>query len=317
MPDCAMSFEAHPANTSVDHLQALYDEGFRRLSLGIQDFDAKVQDAIHRFQSVQQVEYITLKAREIGFVGINYDLVYGLPFQNIQGLSKTLEEVIRLKPDRIAFYSYAHVPWLKPGQRKYTELDLPDASLKMELYHLARNKFEYHGYLDVGMDHFALAHDDLAIAYLNHSLHRNFMGYTDRHTRLLIGLGTSSISDSWYAFAQNEKTVEQYLERVTARKLPVFKGHLLNREDLIIRRHILNIMCKGETHWDHFCTDTDAIHQAIPVWREMEQEGLLHLSSHGLKVSKSGMNFLRNICMALDARHHRALSSSPKYSRAI
>jgi oxygen-independent coproporphyrinogen-3 oxidase len=312
LPDCAMSFEAHPENTRYEHLKLLYDEGFRGLSLGIQDLDSCVQDAIHRHHTIGQVETITGIARNIGYTSINFDLIYGLPFQSISGLRQTLNTVMKLRPDRISFYSYTHLPWMKPGQRKYTEADLPSVSLKMELYRMACAVFEFFGYTNVGMDLFALPHDALASANRKHNLHRNVMGYSDRHTNLLIGLGASAIGDSWYAFAQNEKIVEQYMQKVLKGELPLLKGHVLDREDLIVRRHILNIMCKGETSWEHFCTHTDAIENARPQLQLMQDEGILELSQTGLKVTSKGKRFLRNICLSIDARHHR---SEPELTR--
>ena len=250
-PEAEFSFEAHPANTTAAHLQTLYNLGFRRLSLGIQDFDPIVQFTIHREQSFEQVEEVTKNARRIGYTSINYDLIYGLPMQTMQGLTNTMMLVAALMPDRIAFYSYAHVPWLKPGQRRFTEMDLPDAQLKTKLYEIGRRLLKNYGYLEIGMDHFALPCDTLLEAERTGTLHRNFMGYTNNHTQLLIGLGVSSISDSLYAYAQNVKVVEEYLDLVNKGELPVFKGHILTYEDLIIRKHILNIMCKGQTKWDH------------------------------------------------------------------
>lgn len=193
------------------------------MSLGIQDFDPRVQKAIHRLQSFEQVKNITGLAREIGYTSINYDLIYGLPFQTVESITDTIDKVKLLRPDRIAFYSYAHVPWIKPAQRGYSDSDLPEASTKRKLYETGREMLEWAGYLEIGMDHFALPTDSLFKAAATGKLHRNFMGYTSDKTRLLIGLGVSSISDSWTAFAQNVKSVEGYLEKVNAGELPVFR----------------------------------------------------------------------------------------------
>ncbi|RZJ80262.1 MAG: oxygen-independent coproporphyrinogen III oxidase, partial [Chryseobacterium sp.] len=225
--DAQLSFEAHPANTTFDHLKILYALGFRRLSLGIQDFDPKVQHMINRFQTPEQVAEVTNKARFLGYNSINFDLIYGLPSQNLEGLAQTIRSVIQLNPDRIAYYSYAHVPWLKPGQRHFTEKDLPVGDEKLALYQKGRAMFVDGGYRDVGMDHFALESDSLYQASRAKLLHRNFMGYTEQHTHLLIGLGVSSISDGWTGFAQNCKSVEAYLKKISEGVLPVEKGHIL------------------------------------------------------------------------------------------
>jgi len=262
-PQAEFSFEAHPANTTTEHLKTLYDLGFKRLSLGIQDFDPAVQFIINRHQTLEQVQSVTADARKIGFTSINFDLIYGLPLQTVNGLKDTMFKVAGLMPDRIAFYSYAHVPWIKPGQRRFTEKDLPDTQYKSILYEIGRDLLKSYGYQEIGMDHFALPEDDLVKAEKTGTLHRNFMGYTSQHTQLLIGLGVSSISDSLYAFAQNVKTVEEYLQLVNEGNLPVFKGHLLTSEDLIIRKHILDIMCKGETKWNPTKGATDALRPVI------------------------------------------------------
>lgn len=301
-PDAEFSFEAHPNNTTEQHLRTLYDLGFRRLSLGIQDFDPKVQKIINRMQSFEQVEMVTKQARETGYSSINYDLIYGLPLQTYEGLGDTIRLVEKLMPDRIAFYSYAHVPWIKPGQRSFTEADLPSVSEKQRLYELGRKMFTEMGYEEIGMDHFALSTDSLYKAERSGKLHRNFMGYTHQYTQLMIGLGVSSISDSWFAFAQNVKKVEEYLDLVNKGQLPVFKGHQLTEEDLLIRKHILNLMCKGETTWDNTRPLNEALKAGLERVKLLEVDGLVVIGEDRLTVSPPGKRFLRNICMALDAR---------------
>ena len=300
--DSAFSFEGHPGNTSKAHLETLYNLGFKRLSLGIQDFDPRVQLIINRIQTVEEVENTTTVARQTGYNSINYDLIYGLPLQTLEGLKETVAEVVRLKPDRIAYYSYAHVPWVKPGQRRYTEKDLPDAALKQQLYETGRQMLKDAGYEEIGMDHFTLKSDSLYLAAQQGKLHRNFMGYTDQYSRLMIGLGVSSISDSWAGFAQNEKKVETYLELIRHGQLPVVKGHLSTKEDLMLRQHILNIMCKGYTSWDRteeFCT---AFFEGLKRMEALEADGLVEIRPTSLNVTVTGKRYLRNICMTLDAR---------------
>jgi len=315
-PKAEFGFEGHPANTTVNHLQALYDLGFTRISLGIQDFDPKVQFVINRSQSFEQVKTVTEQARRIGYTSVNYDLIYGLPLQTLQGLTNTMMQVTQLMPDRIAFYSYAHVPWIKPGQRRFTEKDLPGTKEKIQLYQVGRELLKGYGYIEIGMDHFALPGDSLLFAENTGSLHRNFMGYTAQYTQLLVGLGVSAISDSLYAFSQNVKTVEEYLGLVNEGKLPAFKGHLLTTEDRAIRGHILNIMCKGETHWTH--TETRGpLFEAIGRLQPMANDDLIELNPRSLKVTPLGKRFLRNICMALDARLWEIQPATQLFSMSV
>ncbi len=316
-PEAEFGFEAHPNNTTVTHLQTLYNLGFRRLSLGIQDFDPIVQKIINRHQSVQQVRDITYAARRIGYTSINYDLIYGLPLQTTIGLINTFQVISELMPDRIAFYSYAHVPWIKPGQRHFTEDDLPDPQAKNKLYEIGRSLLKNYGYEEIGLDHFALPDDELFNAERTGKLHRNFMGYTSNHTQLLIGLGVSSISDSWYAFAQNVKVVEDYLSLVNNNEWPVVKGHLLTQDDLVIRRHILNIMCKGKTKWNHYTEPCNSLFDGLERLQPLADDGLILLNSWGLKVTPLGKRFLRNICTALDARLWADKPGTQLFSMAI
>ncbi|MDF3078958.1 MAG: hemN [Sphingobacteriaceae bacterium] len=308
------SFEAHPANTTTEHLKVLYESGFRRLSLGIQDFDPVVQAIINRRQSIVQVAKVTWEAREIGFTSINYDLIYGLPLQKLSSIENTVAEVAKLRPDRIAFYSYAHVPWIKSGQRRFTEADLPDNEEKRELYELGRKLLLAEGYHDIGMDHFALESDSLYKASREHKLHRNFMGYTHQFTQLSIGLGVSAISDSWYAFAQNEKEVESYLQKVAAGHFPLIKGHLLSTEDMLIRRHILNIMCFGKTLINaHYPLFREFIDRLLPL----QFDGLVEIDGETITVTPTGTAFLRNICMCFDQKLWDKKLESQLFSKAV
>lgn len=317
LKDSQLSFEAHPNNTTKQHLETLYAAGFRRLSLGVQDFDPRVQKAIHRLQSFEQVKNITELAREIGYTSVNYDLIYGLPFQTIESITDTIDKVKLLRPDRIAFYSYAHVPWIKPAQRGYSDSDLPEPSMKRKLYETGREMLEWAGYLEIGMDHFALPTDSLFKAAATGKLHRNFMGYTSDKTRLLVGLGVSSISDSWTAFAQNVKSVEGYLEKVNAGELPVFRGHLLTAEDLVLRQHILNIICKGKTCWKREDEQCNSLYSALEQLEELELDKLVNIVPFNLEVTTTGKNFIRNICMAFDARLYKSQPQTHLFSQTV
>lgn len=308
------SFEGHPANTTREHLQALYDLGFRRVSYGIQDFDPIVQDVINRYQSFEQVQSVVEQARAIGYTSVNFDLVYGLPMQKLETIQDTIHKVIELRPDRIAFYSYAHVPWLKPGQRKFTEKDLPLDQEKRQLYETGLELFRDAGYKDVGLDHFAFESDALYQSMKNKKLHRNFMGYTDKYTELMISLGVSAISDTWNGFAQNIKVVEPYQEAVANGMFPINKGHILNAEDLLIRRHILNIMCRNETEFAKDELNLPAIKEGLEHCKDLEIDGLVKLNGSKLKVTENGKAFLRNICLCFDARYWRKVPERAVFS---
>lgn len=311
-------FEAHPNSTTREHLESLYRLGFRRCSFGVQDYDPLVQKTINRIQPFERVRQVTEGAREIGYTSISHDLVFGLPHQTLDNVIDTIEKTGQLQPDRLAFYSYAHVPWIKgTGQRGFSEADLPRDEAKRALYEAGKRLFSDLGYEEIGMDHFALETDSLYQSMQNRSLHRNFMGYTASKTRLMVGLGMSAIGDSWDAFAQNEKTVPEYEARANRGELPVFRGHLLTDEDRIIRQHILNIMCHFETSWEDSEMRFPELEASIDMLEEMKTDGLLQLKQHGLTVPESSRPFVRNICMAFDLRLRRSAPDTRIFSMTI
>ncbi|SMP94642.1 oxygen-independent coproporphyrinogen-3 oxidase [Epilithonimonas pallida] len=311
------SFEGHPNNTTREHLQTLFDLGFNRVSFGVQDYDPKVQKAINRIQPFENVKNVTEWAREIGYKGISHDLVFGLPHQTWEATEYTIRKTLELKPDRLAFYSYAHVPWVKGvGQRGFDESDLPTGDEKRRLYEDGKKLLEELGYIEIGMDHFALEHDDLYQSLIQKKLHRNFMGYTSSKTQLMVGLGMSAISDSWYAFAQNAKTVEEYQKIVEEGEIPVFRGHILDGEDLTIRKHILNLMCQLETSWD-LQTSFPEIENAIEKLKEMETDGLVEISDNQIKITEKGRAFTRNVAMVFDLRMMRNKPETRIFSMTI
>lgn len=311
------SFEGHPNNTTKEHLQTLYTLGFRRVSFGVQDYDEKVQKAINRVQPFENVEKVTLWAREIGYESISHDLVFGLPFHTWEKMEYTIRKTMALKPDRIAFYSYAHVPWIKGvGQRGFDENDLPSGEEKRKLYENGKTLLQELGYKEIGMDHFSLEHDELYQSMLSKKIHRNFMGYTAGKTQLMLGLGMSAISDSWYAFAQNEKTVEEYQKRVENGEIPVFRGHILSSEDLKIRKHILNLMCQLETSWDIETTFPE-LSQTLDKLKEMEADGLVEITENGIKITDAGRAFTRNVAMAFDLRMLRKAPETRLFSMTV
>jgi oxygen-independent coproporphyrinogen-3 oxidase len=308
-----ISVEGHPNSTTIDQLKVLYSLGARRLSLGIQDFNEKVQKQINRIQTFEQVEKVCLEARDLGYHSINFDLIYGLPHQTINTVADTIEKTLSLKPDRIAFYSYAHVPWIKKAQKSYEEF-LPAPEEKRALYELGKEKLQASGYKEIGMDHFALESDGLYQALLSGDLHRNFMGYTTQATKYVIGLGVSSISDIWTGFSQNHKTIKEYQDALDKNEFPAFRGHILNNEDLSVRQHILDLMCQFVTSFDDTYVDLMDVKARLS---ELESDQLIEWDGNRLFVTETGRPFIRNICMSLDMRMIRKKPESQLFSQTI
>lgn len=312
------SFEGHPNNTTKEHLQTLYNLGFRRVSFGVQDYNPTVQKAIHRIQPFENVKRVTEQAREIGYTSVGHDIIFGLPFQTEVHVEETIKKTKALLPDRIAFYSYAHVPWIKGnGQRGFKDSDLPKADSKQNQYQLGKKLLADAGYYDIGMDHFALQTDSLYKASKNETMHRNFMGYTASKTKAMIGLGVSSISDSWYAFAQNVKNLEDYYQLIDEDIIPVFRGHILTKEDLIIRQHILNLMCHFKTGWMANGLYFDEIPEILIKLQEMQEDGLVQIELNQIFITEKGKPFVRNICMAFDMLLQRNKPETQLFSMTI
>ena len=285
----------------------------------MQDYNETVQKAIHRIQPFHNVAKVTFWAREIGYTSISHDLVFGLPFQTLDSCIDTIEKTKSLNPDRLAYYSYAHVPWIKgSGQRGFDETNLPKDEEKRRLYETGKELLSEKGFYEIGMDHFALETDSMYKAFKDGGLHRNFMGYNAGKTQLMIGLGVSSISDSWYSFAQNEKTLEEYYQRIEAGELPVFRGHLLTDEDLLIRKHILNLMCRFETSWEPNGTNYfSELPEVLHSLTEMEQDGLISFGTNKIIVTEKGKPYVRNVCMAFDLRLKRKAPDTQLFSMVV
>jgi oxygen-independent coproporphyrinogen-3 oxidase len=292
--------------------------GFRRVSYGVQDYNETVQKAIHRIQPFENVKRATDLAREIGYTSVGHDIIFGLPFQTLEHVKQTILKTKELEPDRLAFYSYAHVPWIKGnGQRGFNNNDLPSAELKRAQYELGKEMLTQVGYHEIGMDHFALPTDSLYQSLIESQLHRNFMGYTASKTQAMIGLGVSSISDSWYGFSQNVKGLESYYNLINDNILPVYRGHILNEEDLIIRKHILNLMCRFKTNWGADNLYFKELPNALIQLKEMETDGLLHVNESSIEVTKKGQPFVRNICMAFDVLLQRKAPNTQLFSMTV
>ncbi|MCB1173726.1 MAG: oxygen-independent coproporphyrinogen III oxidase [Leptospiraceae bacterium] len=306
------SIEIDPRRARADQLQTLYDLGFRRVSLGVQDFDPEVQRLINRNQPYSDTVRVSELARSIGYTSVNFDLVYGLPAQYLETIRDTVKRTIALRPDRIALYSYAHVPWIKGAQRLFTEADLPSGPDKRALYELAREMLLEAGYQEVGMDHFALEQDPLWQSALQGTLHRNFMGYTSRRTELLLGLGSSAISDSWDCFHQTNKVSRKYQKEIQDTGHSTLRGHKLNAEDLELRGYILDVACRLKTR-----LPDDLYADVQDCLSEMAADGLVQFEDNWLIVTESGRAFLRNVCMGLDLRMRRNKPEARVFSQAI
>ncbi|MEW6434574.1 MAG: oxygen-independent coproporphyrinogen III oxidase [Myxococcota bacterium] len=313
--DAELSIEVDPRVTTKDQLEVLAKLGFTRISLGIQDFDPAVQAAVNRHQTVDEVRAVTEAARALGFDSVNYDLIYGLPRQTPESIIRTMEAVKSLKPDRIAFYGYAHVPWMKTVMRKFEDSDVPAGPAKRALYETGRAALAEAGYHEIGLDHFGLESDGLLAASRAGRLHRNFMGYTERRTMPIFALGVSAIGDTWTAYAQNEKTVPDWHARLAKDELPIARGHVLTEEDLVLRRHILDVMTRFEADWANGrVAYLDEVQGRLD---EMQRDGLVEVSATGVRVTEAGRPFVRNVCMALDARLARQAPDRPIFSRTV
>lgn len=311
------SFEGHPNNTTFEHLQTLRNLGFDRVSFGVQDYDERVQKAIHRIQPFEKVQQVTEWSRSLGYHSVSHDIIYGLPFQTTESIIKSIEKTSVLNPDRISFYSYAHVPWIKGnGQRGFKDSDLPKNEEKRNLYETGRQMLEQNGYFEIGMDHFAKESDSLYRSFQNNTLHRNFMGYTSSKTTVMIGLGASSISDCETAFAQNEKNIEKYSELIHENQFPVIKGHALTNEDLILRKAILEIICQ-------FQTDLNNVYPVINKEEitnrltEFLNDDLIFINNDVLTVTELGKTFVRNICMSFDEHLIQNMPDTQLFSMTI
>lgn len=306
------SIEVDPRRTTTEQLVALKELGFDRVSLGVQDFHPEVQRLVNRIQPYEITEKITTEARRLGYRSVNFDLIYGLARQTPETMMETVRKTVQLRPDRIALYSFALVPWIKPAQRLFKDEDLPVGKEKRDLYELARHELLQAGYVEVGMDHFALATDSLSNALKNKTLHRNFMGYTDQRTDLLLGLGVSSISETPYSFHQNEKVFATYQQRVEADEIPTHRGHVLTDEDRDRRAQILEFMTAGAV-----TLRSEQLAAAGEFLREMIHDRLVALEGNTLRMTEAGKPFLRNACLFFDERLKRQKPQTQVFSRSV
>ncbi len=312
--DAEISLEIDPRVTTLEHLKTLRHLGFNRVSMGVQDFDPKVQEAIHRHQTEEQTRQAYEWCRELGFSSVNMDFVYGLPFQTRDSFEKNLKMITALGPDRVAFYNYAHVPWHVSYQKFIPEYALPGAQLKGELFETALAIFKEAHYLPIGLDHFAKPTDELVRAFEARTLRRNFMGYTTQKESLLLAFGVSSISEVEDTYVQNFRKLSDYYKALDENRWPVMRGHRLTADDQLRRHIIMELMC----HLEIPASLVRSLKRERLELEPMVLDGFLEITSEKIRVTELGRVFLRNIGMVFDAYLSQEALSSPKlYSRTI
>ena len=324
-PGAEVAIEVDPRVTTEEHLATLRHVGFNRISMGVQDADERVQDLIGRHQTWEQTATVHEAARRLGYESINVDLVYGLPGQNERSFARLLELVVGLRPDRVAVYSFALVPWMRPHQKRIDVGLLPDRDLKFGLLSMAISRLTDAGYDQIGMDHFALPDDELATAYAERTLSRNFMGYTTKRGTEIVGLGTSAISDIGAAYAQNHRRLASYYEAVDAGELPVERGIALDSEDRLRRFVITELMCNGRLLAsevadrfgvdlaDHFAIELAELHAP----GGLVEAGFVQITDGGIEATASGRLFIRNVAMVFDARLRATTGDGQAFSRTV
>lgn len=319
-PDMEASVEIDPRRLTLDKVQALRDVGFNRASIGVQDNNPEVQKAVHRIQPLELTREVVGWIRDSGFQSLNIDLIYGLPHQTVESFEQTIDEILELRPDRLAVFSYAHVPWIKPAQKILKDEILPTPEVKLHLLKLTVEKLTAAGFVDIGMDHFARADDELAIAQREKTLQRNFQGYSTKGGTDIYSFGMSSISQADDIYWQNQKELPPYYADVDAGRLPITRGYVLTPEDLLRRTTIMRLMCDRSLDYaamsktlgldfeQHFAAELASLD-------DLEQGGLLQRSPGHLQVTELGQLFIRIIAMRFDA--YMLEGKKGRYSKAI
>lgn len=314
------SIEIDPRELNKDTLPLLRELGFNRMSLGVQDFDPRVQKAVNRIQPEAVTIGALEQARALGFRSINLDLIYGLPFQSETSFSATLDHILAIRPDRLSVFNYAHLPEMFKPQRRINEEDLPSPAEKLAILDMAIHKLTDAGYVYIGMDHFALPDDELAIAQREGTLYRNFQGYSTHADCDLVAMGMTAISDVSHHYAQNEKTEEGYGVAIDAGRLPIIRGLALSDDDQLRRKVITELICHFQLSFSAIENDygikfTDYFSSELNKLSPMVDDGLLELHTEGLEVRPAGKLLIRNICMVFDA--YLQQGSSQRFSRVI
>jgi oxygen-independent coproporphyrinogen-3 oxidase len=324
--DAEIGIEVDPRVTSPEHVTGLRALGFNRLSMGVQDFTPEVQEAVHRVQSVALTRGLVERSRAAGFRSINIDLIYGLPLQTLEGFARTIDEVVAIRPDRVAVYSFAFVPWIKAHMKGFSESSLPDAALKLRLLALTIDAFTRAGYRHIGMDHFALPEDELSLAIEDRRLHRNFMGYTVGSACDMVALGISGIGDVQGAYVQNVKKLPEYQAALAAGRFPIGRGRALDADDEVRRHVITQIMCNA--HLDvreverRFGLRFDEVFapelRALTGPDSPGEHGMVVVTPDAIEVTALGRLFVRNVCMVFDRYlATRTAGTRPVFSRTV
>ncbi|MHB8411866.1 MAG: oxygen-independent coproporphyrinogen III oxidase [Candidatus Acidiferrales bacterium] len=317
-----IGIEIDPRVTTHEHLAALRKLGFNRLSMGIQDFTPEVQKTIHRVQPFELTRDLIVEARRLGFDSLNVDLIYGLPYQTAAAFADTADKVLQLSPDRIAMFSYAHVPWLRKQQGSF-EGHLPEGMEKFHIFKTGVRKFTDAGYLYIGMDHFARPGDELAIAQRNRTLHRNFQGYTTKAGADLYGMGVSAISSVGEAYAQNDRALAPYQSAVAERGVATMRGYRLNYDDLLRREVITKLLChtivrKREIENTFQIRFDEYFASEIAELRAMRDDGLVILGDDEIRVTSLGRIFIRNLAMPFDRYlREQKMDARPLFSKTL
>ncbi len=321
-PDSEIGIEVDPRVTSRAHLETLRKLGFNRLSMGIQDFQPEVQKAVHRIQPFEMTRDLLLSARRLGFESINVDLIYGLPYQTPESFAHTVDQIIGLSPDRIALFSYAHVPWLKKQQGSFIG-HLPEGMVKFEIFRTGLLKFVEAGYLYIGMDHFAKPGDELAVSQQKRTLHRNFQGYTTKAGADLYGMGITAISGIQSAYAQNHRDIPSWQKAVDKRGLATMRGYHLSEEDRLRRAVISRLLCHTVLVKDeisrHFGVDFDEYFaEELRRFEPFREDGLVLLESNEIRATWLGRIFIRNLAMVFDPYlEKQQLAAKPLFSKTL
>jgi oxygen-independent coproporphyrinogen III oxidase len=318
--DAELAIEIDPRTVGSETMATLASLGFNRTSLGVQDFDPAVQQAIHRIQPVKMVEDAVQASRHAGFQSVNFDLIYGLPKQTLASFNRTLDDVIRLSPDRIALYNYAHLPTRFKAQRRIAENDLPSAEERLQIFLLSLRRLLEAGYIYIGLDHFAKPDDELTRAMASKSLHRNFQGYTTRSECDLIGLGVSSISKVGRSYSQSLRTLDEYYASLDADILPVEKGFELSSDDVLRRQIIMEFMCSGPVEFetvkrDHGIDFPEYFAREMEMLQQYHDAGLIEIESTSIKVTRKGRMFVRATGMVFDK--YLGQPTTSRYSKLI
>jgi oxygen-independent coproporphyrinogen III oxidase len=321
-PDSEIGIEVDPRVTSRGHLETIRKMGFNRLSMGIQDFHPEVQKAVHRIQPYEITRDLIFSARQLGFESINVDLIYGLPYQTGETFSHTVDQIIGLAPDRIALFSYAHVPWLKKQQGSFVA-HLPEGMVKFEIFRTGLIKFIEAGYLYIGMDHFAKPGDELAISQQNRTLHRNFQGYTTKAGADLYGMGITAISGIQRAYAQNHRDIPSWQKAVAERGLATMRGYQLSDEDLLRRAVISRLLChtiivKDEISREFGVDFDDYFAEELRHFEPFREDGLVLLDNGAIRATWLGRIFIRNLAMVFDPYlEKQQLAAKPLFSKTL